>query len=510
MQVRMLSSRFGANGALSYVAGTQYDIPDDLALQFIGDGVAVDVGNTRAVANRTQRNEPNYEEGLAQVALVSGEWSRYTGPRMAAHRGGAMVYPENSLQGIRAMLSAAVPIIEYDVFLLSGGGIGVIHDGTIDRTTSGTGSTTAQTVANFRALTIDYYATLAAGYIPEPPPLLDDVLNLDLARNAIHYIECKHTAVIVPLIAELRSRAWPMDKVWIYTQTGGPDLATAIAEGFECHFAEGSPTIGDIQAKAAAGYRGYMSTDTAWTDPLATEARRLRMRTAAFTLQRRTQRDAMAALGIDVLISDDPIYMSGLRRSNRDAFTLARWAGGQVSGRSAATNAAGRGTLGANGLTLAAQTAGQTEATLLGFLCPLNGNENADTFTITATVRFETVTADDRWLSIAVCAPTDRPFVPGVQAASCLHVVLRRNGNIGIETSENTGGLSNAPGYVMTGTPVLLGLTTDLTLTITKTPTSFTAVCGPVSATCTSTKTGGYVHFAANGANVSLKSIVVT
>lgn len=71
MQVRMLSSRFGANGALSYVAGTQYDIPDDLALQFIGDGVAVDVNRSREIANKTQRNEPTPDEGVAQIALVS-------------------------------------------------------------------------------------------------------------------------------------------------------------------------------------------------------------------------------------------------------------------------------------------------------------------------------------------------------------------------------------------------------------------------------------------------------
>lgn len=78
MQVRMLSSRFAANGALSYVAGTQYDIPDDLALQFIGAGVAVDVGDSRAVANRTQRDEPTPAEGIAQIALVSNAWIQTT------------------------------------------------------------------------------------------------------------------------------------------------------------------------------------------------------------------------------------------------------------------------------------------------------------------------------------------------------------------------------------------------------------------------------------------------
>jgi lysophospholipase L1-like esterase len=73
MQIRMLASRFAAGGALSYVAGSTYEVADDMALQFIGDNAAVEVGGSRAVATGTQRDEFNRgAEGRAAVSLVSG------------------------------------------------------------------------------------------------------------------------------------------------------------------------------------------------------------------------------------------------------------------------------------------------------------------------------------------------------------------------------------------------------------------------------------------------------
>lgn len=81
MQIRMLANRFAAGGVLSYVAGGTYDVPNDLALQFIGDNVAVEVNNSRAAATGTQRDEFNRgAEGQAAVSLVSGAGSsRSTG-----------------------------------------------------------------------------------------------------------------------------------------------------------------------------------------------------------------------------------------------------------------------------------------------------------------------------------------------------------------------------------------------------------------------------------------------
>lgn len=74
MQIKMLASRFAAGGVLSYVAGSTYEVANDLALQFIGDNAAVEVNGSRTAATGTQRDEFNRgAEGQAGVSLVSGD-----------------------------------------------------------------------------------------------------------------------------------------------------------------------------------------------------------------------------------------------------------------------------------------------------------------------------------------------------------------------------------------------------------------------------------------------------
>jgi lysophospholipase L1-like esterase len=69
MQIQMLASRFGAGGAL-YVAGTQYDVPNALALDWIGSGVATPVGDARKQIEASGRSaiEVDQRTGVATAA----------------------------------------------------------------------------------------------------------------------------------------------------------------------------------------------------------------------------------------------------------------------------------------------------------------------------------------------------------------------------------------------------------------------------------------------------------
>jgi glycerophosphoryl diester phosphodiesterase len=67
---------------------------------------------------------------LATLAFAAGR------PRIAAHRGGALLWPENSLLAYRNALAAGVDLIETDVHLTRDGAIVVLHDATLDRTTT--------------------------------------------------------------------------------------------------------------------------------------------------------------------------------------------------------------------------------------------------------------------------------------------------------------------------------------------------------------------------------------
>lgn len=60
-------------------------------------------------------------------------------PRWFAHRGGGMLAPENTLAGIRLAAQMGYSAVEFDVMLSADGTPVLIHDETLERTTSGYG-----------------------------------------------------------------------------------------------------------------------------------------------------------------------------------------------------------------------------------------------------------------------------------------------------------------------------------------------------------------------------------
>lgn len=64
-----------------------------------------------------------------------------------AHRGGSRLRPENTLAAFDHAITLGVDGLECDVHLSSDGDVVVIHDETLDRTTSGTGAVAARTAA---------------------------------------------------------------------------------------------------------------------------------------------------------------------------------------------------------------------------------------------------------------------------------------------------------------------------------------------------------------------------
>ena len=60
-------------------------------------------------------------------------------PRVFAHRCGGALAPENTLSGLRIAAAMRIKAVEFDVMLSADGSPWLIHDETLDRTTSGTG-----------------------------------------------------------------------------------------------------------------------------------------------------------------------------------------------------------------------------------------------------------------------------------------------------------------------------------------------------------------------------------
>ena len=73
-----------------------------------------------------------------------------------AHRGGAKVVPENTIEGFREGFALGGGVVECDVHASAEGTIVVIHDAVVDRTTDGAGPVAEKTLSELLSLDAGY------------------------------------------------------------------------------------------------------------------------------------------------------------------------------------------------------------------------------------------------------------------------------------------------------------------------------------------------------------------
>ncbi len=120
-----------------------------------------------------------------------------------AHRGASAYEPENTLQSFRKALEMNADGIELDVHCSSDGQIVVIHDETVDRTTIGTGTVNALTLAEIKSFSGNLV------------PSLYEVLHL-VDRKALVNIELKGDGTAVPVLKIIED--FVQGKGWKYKQ----------------------------------------------------------------------------------------------------------------------------------------------------------------------------------------------------------------------------------------------------------------------------------------------------
>ena len=93
-----------------------------------------------------------------------------------AHRGASGDYPENTLLAFRKALEIGVDEIELDLHSTKDGRLVVMHDGTVDRTTGGTGAIGDLTLAEIKAL--DAGSAFDERFRGERVPTWEEALDL--------------------------------------------------------------------------------------------------------------------------------------------------------------------------------------------------------------------------------------------------------------------------------------------------------------------------------------------
>ncbi len=124
--------------------------------------------------------DPGAAPGTA-TSTASGAGSRR--PRVVAHRGNSSVAPQNTLAAFEAAWRAGADAIELDVQLTAGGDVVVIHDETVDATTSGSGAVAELDRAAIRAL--DAGSWFSPAFAGQRVPTFAEVIDFLQRRPGI-------------------------------------------------------------------------------------------------------------------------------------------------------------------------------------------------------------------------------------------------------------------------------------------------------------------------------------
>lgn len=129
------------------------------------------------------------------------------------HRGAAARAPENTLAGLRKALELGANWVEFDV-MLSGDGVPIlIHDETLQRTTTGRGRVARHTAAEICML--DAGSWFGPEFAGERVPTLTEAVALLLELGLNANIEIKPSTgraqVTGEFVADLLLRVWPAD-----------------------------------------------------------------------------------------------------------------------------------------------------------------------------------------------------------------------------------------------------------------------------------------------------------
>jgi glycerophosphoryl diester phosphodiesterase len=111
-----------------------------------------------------------------------------------AHRGDSAHRPENTLASFASALEVGATIVELDVQLTADGHVVVIHDPTLERTTSGRGDVRRMTLAQVRQVSAGFPERFGDTFADERVPTLAEVLALARERARV-MIEIKTESV---------------------------------------------------------------------------------------------------------------------------------------------------------------------------------------------------------------------------------------------------------------------------------------------------------------------------
>jgi glycerophosphoryl diester phosphodiesterase len=154
-------------------------------------------------------------------------------PVIYAHRGGAALRPENTIEAFDHGLACGADGLEFDVHLSSDGVVVIHHDDTLERTTSGHGPIAARTAAELARLDAGFHFRDRSGSFP-----------------------FRDRGIGVPTLPDVLRR-YPSALLIIELKVGGERLARRVADEVRAAGAVDRVAIGSFFPDALRAVRAY-------------------------------------------------------------------------------------------------------------------------------------------------------------------------------------------------------------------------------------------------------------
>lgn len=257
----------------------------------------------------------------------------FTGPtpRVFGHRGAAGLAPENTMPSFALALALGADVLELDVHASRDGVIVVIHDPTLERTTNGFGAVRDHSWHELQALDAGYQFTRDGrdyAYRGHGVRLttLEKVLQaFPLARCNIEVKQEEPPIVeeVVRIVTELNAQhrvllAAEHDSIMQHIRRHAGEIVTGFATGEVADFV-GRVRAGNFDDYRPAGSALQIPPRFGDVELITAEsvevAHRCGLEVHAWTINERSDMEALLALGVDGIMSDLP----GLARVVVDA-----------------------------------------------------------------------------------------------------------------------------------------------------------------------------------------------
>lgn len=235
-------------------------------------------------------------------------------PFPVAHRGVPQLRPEGTLEGFDVVIDNHIHTLEFDVRTLSDGVLGVMHDSTVDRTTTSTGSVSSFTSTQFKSLEIergddkhevpDYGLTGTLN-----PVLLEDITN-KYGKTVWYFAESKDQCAVG--IADFMEERGLLGNCFIASFDIGElnQVFNKYGTGVKLLYNTSSTlSIGSLQFAKSIGINHIchsQNVPTSFVQDIVGQG----MKSIVYTIISQTERDRWVQAGSSGYVTDDAIYTS--------------------------------------------------------------------------------------------------------------------------------------------------------------------------------------------------------